>query len=157
MPIVANTLELLREDGSAGPVFWLSSSRASTHGTSRRAVRWCRCPDDSSTASVLYDHPLHDVRCGTHANSSPPGPDAPRPSGAGAEPDIVSATGEWSPASAARKLTDAVSRSSRNARAGRGRSYALWCATYDWAEEEPNAVLSYRSDLGDRGHPANSI
>ncbi|MFJ9871207.1 integrase [Streptomyces sp. NPDC101165] len=74
-----------------------------------------------------------------------------------AEPDIVSPTGERISASAARKLTNAVPRSSRNARASRWRSYALWCATYDWAEVEPNAVLSYLSDLGDRGHPANSI
>ncbi|MEU3620521.1 hypothetical protein ABZ725_51020 [Streptomyces sp. NPDC006872] len=71
-----------------------------------------------------------------------------------AEPDIVSAVGERISASAARKLTNAVPRSSRNARASRWRSYALWCATYDWAEDEPNAVLSC---LGDRGHPANSI
>lgn len=74
-----------------------------------------------------------------------------------AEPDIVSPAGERISASAARKLSDAVPRSSRNARASRWRSYALWCATYDWAEDEPNAVLSYLSDLGDRGHPANSI
>ncbi|MGW7359648.1 hypothetical protein ACWGI0_24200 [Streptomyces sp. NPDC054802] len=74
-----------------------------------------------------------------------------------AEPDLVSAAGERISASAARKLTDAVPRSSRNARAGRWRSYALWCATYDWAENEPNAVLSYLSDLGDRGHPGTSI
>lgn len=74
-----------------------------------------------------------------------------------AEPDIVSAAGERLSASAARKLTHAVPRSSRNARASRWRSYALWCATYDWAEDEPNSVLSYLSDLGDRGHPATSI
>ncbi|MCZ0984228.1 hypothetical protein O1L60_46580 [Streptomyces diastatochromogenes] len=48
-------------------------------------------------------------------------------------------------------------RNSRNARASRWRSYAEWCAIYDWAEDEPNAVLSYLSDLGDRGHPATSI
>ncbi|MFH9067548.1 hypothetical protein ACH4GM_41095 [Streptomyces coeruleorubidus] len=74
-----------------------------------------------------------------------------------AEPDLVSPAGERISASAARKLTNAVLRSSRNARASRWRSYALWCATYDWAEDEPNSVLSYLSDLGDRGHPANSI
>ncbi|MFE1264228.1 hypothetical protein ACFW5X_27335 [Streptomyces albogriseolus] len=54
-------------------------------------------------------------------------------------------------------IPDAVPRNSRNARSTRWRSYALWCATYDWAEDEPNSVLSYLSDLGDRGHPANSI
>ncbi|MFI5857289.1 integrase [Streptomyces parvulus] len=74
-----------------------------------------------------------------------------------AEPDIVTAGGERLSASAARKLTDAVPRNSRNARASRWHSYALWCATYDWAEDQPNAVLSYLSDLGDRGHPATSI
>ncbi|MDG9712642.1 hypothetical protein [Streptomyces sp. DH10] len=74
-----------------------------------------------------------------------------------AEPDIVSATGERISASASRKLTNAVPRSSRNARASRWHSYALWCAIYDWAEDEPNSVLSYLSDLGDRGHPATSI
>ncbi|WP_228982165.1 integrase [Streptomyces sp. DH12] len=74
-----------------------------------------------------------------------------------AEPDIVSPAGERISASAARKLTDSVPRNSHNARASRWRSYALWCATYDWAEDEPNAVLSYLSDLGDRGHPATSI
>ncbi|GAA3802069.1 hypothetical protein ACFS5L_40405 [Streptomyces phyllanthi] len=70
-----------------------------------------------------------------------------------AEPGLVSPAGERISASAAHKLTHAVPRSSRSARASRWRSYALWCATYDWAEDEPNAVLSYLSDLGDRGHP----
>ncbi|MFJ3365780.1 site-specific integrase [Streptomyces anthocyanicus] len=74
-----------------------------------------------------------------------------------AEPDIVSPAGDRISASAARKLTDAVPRSSRNARASRWRSYVDWCTTYDWAKDEPNAVLSYLSDLGDRGHPASTI
>lgn len=67
-----------------------------------------------------------------------------------AEPDIISPAGERISASAARRLTNAVPRSSRNARSTRWRSYAFWCATYDWAEDEPNSVLSYAWPL-DRG------
>ncbi|MEV8335041.1 hypothetical protein [Streptomyces niveus] len=74
-----------------------------------------------------------------------------------AEPDLVSAGGVRISASAARKLTDSVPKNSRDARASRWRSYRLWCETYDWALDEPNAVLSYLSDLGDRGHPSKTI
>ncbi|MFJ7146684.1 hypothetical protein ACIQVT_00395 [Streptomyces sp. NPDC100445] len=28
---------------------------------------------------------------------------------------------------------------------------------YAWAKDEPNAVASYLSDLGDRGHPSNTL
>ncbi|MDG9708189.1 hypothetical protein [Streptomyces sp. DH10] len=67
---------------------------------------------------------------------APAGPGHAPAVGAGAAPDIVSATGERISASAARKLIHAVPRGSRNARASRWRSYALWRATYDWAEDE---------------------
>ncbi|MGW1537951.1 hypothetical protein [Streptomyces aureus] len=74
-----------------------------------------------------------------------------------AEADVRTRRGERISASAARKLTTAVPQNSRDARATRWRSYSLWCATYAWAEDEPNAVASYLSDLGDRGHPAKPL
>ncbi|MER5572396.1 integrase [Streptomyces massasporeus] len=74
-----------------------------------------------------------------------------------AEPDVRTRSGERISASAAHKLIDAVPQNSRDARATRWRSYSLWCATYDWGEDEPNAVLSYLSDLGDRGHPSKTL
>ncbi|MFE4829956.1 integrase [Streptomyces sp. NPDC056672] len=74
-----------------------------------------------------------------------------------AEPDILTAAGARISASAARKLGEAVPKNSRDARATRWRSYSRWCAAYDWRETEPNAVLSYLSDLGDRGHPSKTL
>ncbi|MEU2737372.1 hypothetical protein ABZ656_18690 [Streptomyces sp. NPDC007095] len=74
-----------------------------------------------------------------------------------AEPDVRTRGGERISASAARKLTTAVPQNSRDGRATRWRSYSLWCATYAWAEDEPNAVASYLSDLGDRGHPSKTL
>ncbi|MGP3749985.1 integrase [Streptomyces sp. IBSNAI001] len=74
-----------------------------------------------------------------------------------AEADVRAAGGARISASAARKLRDAVPRNSRDARATRWRSYSQWCATEDWAVDEPNAVVSYLSELGDRGHPAKTL
>ncbi|WP_078884950.1 hypothetical protein [Streptomyces sp. NRRL S-146] len=74
-----------------------------------------------------------------------------------AEPDVRAANGTRLSASAARKLRDAVPRNSRDARATRWRSYSQWCATDGWAIDEPNAVVSYLSELGDRGHPAKTL
>ncbi|MGW7820169.1 integrase [Streptomyces puniciscabiei] len=74
-----------------------------------------------------------------------------------AELDVRTRSGERISASAARKLIDAVPQHTRDSRDTRWRSYSLWCATYQWAEDEPNAVLSYLSDLGDRGHPSKTL
>ncbi len=74
-----------------------------------------------------------------------------------AEPDVRTTDGARLSASAARKLAQAVPKNSRDARATRWRAYSLWCAEHDWAEDEPHAVTSYLSDLGDRGHPAKTI
>ncbi|MER6684600.1 integrase [Streptomyces olivaceoviridis] len=74
-----------------------------------------------------------------------------------AEPDVLTATGERISASAARKLRESVPRNSRDARSSRWSSYSQWCAIYGWATDEPNAVASYLSDLGDRGHPSKTL
>ncbi|QKZ20336.1 integrase [Streptomyces chartreusis] len=74
-----------------------------------------------------------------------------------AEPDVRTRSGERISASAARKVIDAVPQHTRDSRDTRWRSFSLWCATYQWAEDEPNAVLSYLSDLGDRGHPSKTL
>lgn len=74
-----------------------------------------------------------------------------------AEADVHAAGGARISASAARKLRDAVPRNSRDARATRWRSFSQWCADEEWAVDEPNALVSYLSELGDRGHPAKTL
>ncbi|WP_073227306.1 hypothetical protein [Streptomyces sp. NBRC 110465] len=73
------------------------------------------------------------------------------------EPDILTASGTRLSASAARKLIESVPENSRNAREVRWRSYSQWCDDYGWETAEGNAVVSYLSDLGDRGHPSKTL
>ncbi|MFH8411158.1 hypothetical protein ACH4FX_41270 [Streptomyces sp. NPDC018019] len=74
-----------------------------------------------------------------------------------AEPDVRTATGARLTAAAARRLADSVPKNSRDARSSRWRGFTQWCAVYDWGTDEPNAVVSYLADLGNRGHPAKVL
>ncbi|MFD4576746.1 integrase [Streptomyces sp. NPDC058417] len=73
------------------------------------------------------------------------------------EPDILSPSGARITASAARKLIESVPRNSRDARTTRWLSYSDWCDAYGWESAEGNALVSYLSDLGDRGHPSKTL
>ncbi|MGW7314697.1 integrase [Streptomyces sp. NPDC054865] len=74
-----------------------------------------------------------------------------------AEADVHLPGGGRITASAARRLKEAVPRSSRSARDSRWSAFQDWCDTYGWDTAEPNAVLCFLDDLADRGHPATTL